>query len=211
MIAVFIMVFFVQDIAYQKKEKVEFQFSQQDKKLILPMSFFFLFTFFIFEESFFILRSKDLGFSLTLIPLLVLVCKLTQALVSYKIGLLVDQHTHNKMMIIAYLSGILSLILFLSGETLLIWFGFAVYGFYCVSSLNIFRALISERANQTGGMFGVFYAGMAVALALSALLFGYLWEIYGGHFALTVSLFGSICLFVIYLIFILINNRQKKR
>lgn len=209
--AVFIMAFFVQDIAYQKKESIEFQFSQQDKKLVLPMLFFFLFTFFIFEESFFILRSKDLGFSLALIPLLVLVCKLTQALVSYKIGLLVDQHAHNKMMIFAYLSGILSLILFLSGEILLIWFGFAVYGFYCVSSLNIFRALISEQASQTGGMFGVFYAGMAVALALSALLFGYLWENHGGQFALMISLFGSIGLFVIYLAYVLINARHKTK
>ena len=210
LIAVFIMAFFVQDITYHKKEKAEFKFARQDRKLLVPMMFFFLFTFFIFEESFFILRSKELSFSLTLIPLLVLVSKLTQTLVSYKIGLLVDQHDHKKMMAVAYLSGVISLSLFISGESWLIWIGFAVYGFYCVSSLNILRALISEQASQTGGMFGVFYAGMAVSLALSALVFGHFWEAYGGQTALTVSLAGSSVLLAIYLIYLFFVNKLHK-
>jgi len=209
MIAVFIMVFFVQDIAYHKKEKTDFTFTKQDRKLIIPMVFFFLFTFFIFEESFFILRSQDLNFNLTLIPLLILISKLTQALVSYKIGLLIDQHDHKKMMAVAYFSGIVSLALFISGEQWLIWIGFAVYGFYCVSSLNILRALISEQSGQTGGMFGVFYAGMAIALALSALLFGNLWESYSGQTALFVSLIGSGLLLIIYVFYLFLSKQSS--
>ncbi len=208
LIAVAIMTFFVEDIRYQKKAEIDFKFSESDKALYVPLGFFFLFTFFIFEESFFILRSQDLAFSMAMIPLLVLVSKLTQSLVSYKIGLLIDLHHHKKMLAVAYFSGIAALALFFSGINWLIWIGFAVYGFYSVSTLNIIRALISEQAKQTGGVFGLFYAGMAVAIALGALFFGYIWEFYGGQIALTISLVGSTLSLLIYFLY-LIMTRNK--
>jgi len=208
-IAIFIMLVFVKDIDYQAqldKKKTKFETTikadskihSSDRKLATPLVFFFLFTFFIFEESFFILRSQQLSFSLTLIPLLVMVSKLTQSLVSYKMGLLIDSHSHSKMMGLAYFSGLVSLALFISGEALLIWLGFAVYGFYSVSSLNIMRAFISENSVNTGSVFGVFYAGMAIALALGALFFGFVWQAYGGQVALEISLVGGSLLFTGY-------------
>lgn len=209
-ISVFIMIFFVGDIKYQSTPQSSEPLSKEDHLLKIPLLFFFGFTFFIFEESFFILRSQELGFSLTLIPLLLVTSKLTQTLVSYKIGLLIDKYQHAKMMAVSYVIGALSMFLFASGLTILNWFGFALYGIYTVSSLTLIRAMISEQASNKGHIYGLFYAGMAIAIALGSLFFGYIWENYNGQVALIISMLGSLTLIALYFIHLLLPKNKSR-
>ena len=182
-------------------KKLSKRFSEKDRKLITPIAFFLIFSFFIFEESFLVLHSLELGFSLGLIPILVLANRFSQASVSYYIGLLIDKEHSFRMLSWSYFIGILSLACFITRQPFMSWVGFILYGFYSVITLNVLRAMISENAEKKGELFGILYAGMAVALSLSALFFGFVWELYGSQYGLIIACSGCSFLWLNRLIF----------
>jgi MFS family permease len=198
-VAVVIMLFCVDDIEYVSNPKKETEKSskpltQHDRALLIPIVFFFLFTFFMFEESFLVLHSLEVGFELAIIPLLILANRFVQALISYQVGLLIDQNHSQRMLSWSYLFGLISLLCFLWGDPLMSWLGFVLYGVYSVVTLNILRAFISEKADRKGAMFGILYAGMAIVIALSALFFGFVWEHYGSQVGLSIAVLGCLLL-----------------
>lgn len=192
LIAVFLVAFLVKDVSPQRKEKQAFMLSSSDKALLVPLSFYFMFTFFMFNEALFILRSQELGFSLAIIPLLVIVHELTQTLLSYRIGLLFDKVDPSKLLIGAYGVGSLAIILFMFPVKLLIWPGFISFGLYTVTILNTLRAYISQNATNKGSVYGIFYAGNAVAAACGVMVAGYIWEYSNSLVALGISCLGTL-------------------
>lgn len=195
---------------FKNRLKLSQRFSAKDRQLIAPMSFYLVFSFFIFEESFLVLHSLELGFSLGLIPILILVNRFSQASVSYYIGLLIDKEHSFRMLIGSYFIGILSLACFITRQPIMSWVGFILYGLYSVITLNILRALIAEKAEKKGELFGVLYAGMAIVLSLSALFFGFVWEHYGSQHGLVIAFSGCLLLWFISL-FSSLKREPKKR
>lgn len=105
---------------YQKKEKQKFDLSR-DKKLLPLLFIYFGFLFFMFSNEYFIIKAKEAGFSMALIPLLVILLNFTQTVTSYYFGVLIDKLGYYKVLNYSFLSGFLAI--------LSIYFNFIILGF----------------------------------------------------------------------------------
>ncbi len=208
-IAVFIALFFIQDIqAPPASEHVKEQNIRETKRntkhsarsLKRQMLFFFLFSFIMMDEAFFILQSQTIIMSIALIPLLVILNRLVQTLTSYQIGIFSDRLSPSRIMPLAYLFGLLALVCFQLNSSDLLWFGFAFMGLYSVTGLNLMRSMIAAQEESVGHYFGIFYTGMAISLSLGAVFWGFVWHKYGSLLAIESALLATSLLLVAYLL-----------
>ena len=194
-LSVMIVIFFVKDAPYKKKVTSKLSF-KDDKTLLPTLLIFFAFTFFMFNDSFFLIKAKESGYSLLYIPLLVIVLNLTQTIFSYFFGIKIDRIGAKKVLLIAFVFGIISMG-FLYFDFII--FGFVSLGVFLVASVNAIRAYISKNAKNKGSMFGVFYAGVAISGALGAVFTGMIWKYFGENIATLVSLFALFLLLVFFI------------
>lgn len=195
LIATLIALFFVKDSPKQSK-KTQSVINREDYKLLPVLFIYFGFLFFIMSDQFFILRARNEGFSLATIPLFVMMLTGMQALVSYYGGILSDKIGVVRVMLLAFIFGIVSV----SMMNVNLWLAFAFLGLFTVFSLNAVRAYISAYANSKGFVFGVFYGGVAVFSALGAIVIGYIWKNYGFENAALISEAGMGVMFLALLL-----------
>ncbi|SFV62965.1 major facilitator superfamily MFS_1 [hydrothermal vent metagenome] len=185
LIGVFIVLFFVKDAV--KKEKQSVVVDREDYKLFWVLGSYFLFLLFFMSDQYFLLRAKDMGMTLAQIPLLAIISTLTQALLSYYSGMLIDKFGSKVMLLLSYLFAMLSITALAYG---FIWLAFALFGAFTVISLNAMRAYISKNAHSQGFVYGVFYGGIAIFSAVGALLVGEIWTRFDFSTVILFSLFG---------------------
>jgi len=202
LIGLVLVAFFVKDV--EKKEsssKLDFTFTKKDKATIMSLLFYFVFIFFLFNESFFTIQAKSVGIGVALIPLLFVVSTTAQTLVSYPVGVLIDKIGVKKVLFLAYGSGIVAQILLLAQEAYLTWIAYAFLGLFTVTSLNANRAHISVSSDNRGSVYGVFYAGVALFGAVGAYICGMIWEHVGMSDAIVFSLAGTVLTLFAFIIF----------
>jgi len=193
LIALFIVIFYVEDAPYVKKIKHQ-HWHYNDSKLLPVLGLYFAFLFFVFSHSFYVIKATDLGYSIAMIPVFYIALSLVQTLTSYHFGLRIDQIGSIKILLMSFIFGVFTLIFFLADY---IWLAFIFLGLFTVSSLNAMRSYISHYAENKSTVFGLFYGGTAISGALGTLLTGYLWNSYGVNMATSVSLLGSIFILLI--------------
>lgn len=195
LLAVIVALFFVQDAPYKVKSKTQLDFST-DKKLMPILILFFIFTFFVFNESFFIIKAKESGIAITYIPLFIILLYFVQSVSSYYFGTLIDKFSAYSVLLFSMVAGIVSMILLYFNFVIA---SFILLGLFSVSSLNAIRAYISNRAHNKGSLYGIFYAGVALFGALGATVTGLIWKHYGEDGAILFSLGGLLCVVILYL------------
>lgn len=200
----------VADVVPSKAKPGHLSLGRLHRELAVPILFFAGFSLFIFTDAFFILRAKDVGFETRTVPLLFMLFTLTQAVVSYPLGRLIDRFGSETVLNLAYASGILSIVLFMEGSALAVWGGFATFGFYTVGSLNAVRSLISSQAVNKSVAFGVLYTLLAFALFVSSSIIGGVWEAYGSIAALWLSLGGSALFGFLQLLYSVYRKAENK-
>jgi len=199
-IGVLIMLFLVRDIEKPKNfTPTSFKLTTQDIGVIKNLSFYFLFLFFMFNEAFFTMQAKEQGIATALIPLLFIVSTTTQTLTSYTIGVWVDKVGREKIMLLAYFSGVISQFLLYIQDSIFTWIAYAFLGLFTVASLNANRSYIAESSDNRGSVYGIFYAAFALFSALGAYVWGYVWENFGIERALLYSLLGTLIIILIYM------------
>jgi len=197
LIAVAILIFLVKDAPKKIKNDKEIRvINKEDYKLFPVLFIYFGFLFFIMSDQFFILKARDEGFSLSIIPLLVMMLTVVQTFMSYYAGVLSDKRGVIRVMLFAFVFGIVSI----SMLNINLWVAFAFLGLFTVFSLNAVRAYISEYAKSKGFVFGVFYGGVAVFSALGAIVIGYIWKNYGFENAVLISETGMGVMFLTLLV-----------
>ncbi len=196
-IAVILVIFFVDDVPYTKKEQTKLDLSK-DKKLLSFLFIYFGFMFFMFSNEFFIIKAKEAGFSMTFIPILVILLNFTQTITSYYFGIMVDKIGTKKIMTLSYFFGIISMISIYFNFIIL---GFIFLGLFLVSSLNSIRSFISINAENKASVYGIFYGGVAINSSFGAIIIGQIWEKLGEKSAEIFSISGICIIFVLYLIF----------
>ena len=206
-IGVLILVFFVKDTDPKAFKIEQINFSQEDKKLLFPIVIYAGFTAFLFSESFFVMRAKESGFETYQIPLLFMAYTLSQALLSYPIGKLIDTIGSQKVLMAAYAIGICTTLLLYQGSHIAMWFAYIGFGIYTTASLNSIRSVISEKASNKALTYGVFYTVLAFAIFVSSIVIGLIWDHYDAQSALLFSLLGTILFFFIQLI---IDYKRRK-
>ncbi len=196
-ISVIIVMFFVKDTPSKKKQTSKLSL-KDDINLLPILLIFFAFTFFMFNDSFFLIKAKEAGYSLAYIPLLVIVLNLTQTVLSYFFGLKIDKLGAKKVLLISFIFGIIS-IGFLYFDLIIL--GFVTLGVFLVASVNTIRAYISKNAKNKGTLFGVFYAGVAISGALGAVFTGMIWKYFGQDVATLISLVALVIIGFLFFIF----------
>jgi len=163
----------------------------------LPLLFiYFSFVFFIFNESFFMIKAKESGIKIEYIPLLAVVLNLTQTFLSYYVGVKIDKIGYKKIFLISLFFGIFSMIGLYFNFIVL---GFIFLGIFIIGSLNSIRSYISINAHNKGTVYGILYGGVALFGALGAIIIGLIWKIYGESGAVIFSLTGLILILIIFL------------
>ena len=203
-IAVILVIFFVGDIPFEKKEKTKLDLSK-DKKLFSFLFIYFAFLFFMFSNDYFIIKAKEAGFSIAFIPLLVILLNFTQTVTSYYFGILIDKTGTKTIMMFSYLFGIISMGLIYFN---LVIVGFIFLGLFLVSSLNSMRSFISINAENKASIYGMFYGGVALSSSVGAVVIGQIWQKTGERAAEIFSLGGIITVFIIYLILSKISQKK---
>jgi len=202
-IAVVIVLFFVKDAPYKAKTKV---FDPKKDYALLPLLFvYFGFVFFMFNDSFFLIKAKEVGIDTLYIPLLVVLLNLTQTLLSYSIGVKIDEIGAVKILSLSFIFGFLSMASLYFNFIIL---GFIFLGIFIVGSLNALRSYISDHAHNKGTVYGILYGGVALFGALGALVTGMIWKIYGAHGAILFSLAGMGILFFSYMVYLIKKSKN---
>jgi len=193
LIAVIIITFFVEDAPYKRKSK-KYQWEASDNKLLPLLFIYFGFVFFVFSNSFYVIKATELGYKVAYIPLLFILLNLTQTLSSYYIGLKIDDLGFKRVLIIGYVFGVLTQASLYFNS---IWLSFILLGLFTVTTLNAIRSAISQQAKNKATVYGIFYAGTALFGALGALLIGFLWHHYSETTAIIFSIVGVILMLII--------------
>jgi MFS family permease len=202
-LSVLIVFFFVKD-AYHIKKNIKFDISKDYS--ILPILFvYFGFVFFMFNDSFFMIKAKEVGFSITYIPLLVVLLNLVQTLLSYFTGIKIDKIGAKNMLFLSFISGIFSMLCLYLGYIIL---SFILLGIFTIASLNSIRSYISINAFNKGTIYGIFYGGVAISASLGAVVIGLLWSHFSQNF---VFLFSSIGLFIMIILSFKIIHQNKNQ
>lgn len=198
LIGFILVAFFVKDVVREKKDIQKFKLQKEDIQVIKSLVFYFLYLLFIFDSSFFTMQAKDVGIKIAIIPVLFIVSTATQTLTSYIFGVWIDRFGVNRMLFFAYVSGILAQIFLFLEKPIFTWFAFGFLGLFTVASLNANRAFIAKNAKNQGYVYGIFYAGVALFGAISALIIGFIWEHFGLTSSVLYSLIGTITITLLF-------------
>ena len=190
-IGLVLVAFYVQDVAVAGGAKRSFRLEAEDRATIGWMGFYFLFLLFVFSDAFFTMQAKSVGIAVATIPLLFVVSTLVQTLTSYLFGVTIDRIGADRVLLFAYVCGVLAQLLLWLERPWATWGAYGFLGLFTVASLNANRAYIAAHSRNRGSVYGIFYAGVALFGAAGAYICGLLWERLGMQSALLFSLAGS--------------------
>ncbi len=108
-LATIVILFFVEDAPYTEKKEPATLDLHADRPLLPVLFLFFGFTFFLINDSFYLIKAKEAGYTLATIPLLVIALNLTQTLLSYRFGVNVDRFGARRILLVAFAFGFASL------------------------------------------------------------------------------------------------------
>ena len=200
LVAVFIIITFVQDKPYitnTTKPKESIVVNKQDLQLLHILFIYFGFMFFLMSEQFFIVKAKEDGYDISMIPVFIIALTFTQSITSYYSGVLTDKIGTFKSLVLSFMFAIIS-IAFIQVS---LWVSFVFLGLFTVLSLNTMRIFISSKAVSKGFVYGIFYGGVAVFSALGALAIGLIWETYGVDTVMAFSGIGMGVMLIILLVY----------
>lgn len=191
--AVLILQIFVREVRDRETEKINeaaAPFKFRFKNLGLPFIIFLacatLFTLGRASEAFLLLKAKEAGLALALLPIIYFVYNITFAVFSAPAGILSDKIGHRNTYMLGML--VFSAVYFLFARTnslFGVWILFALYGFYCALTEGVGKAivggLVEEKMRATA--YGIYGAFTGIALLPASLIFGLLWDKFGSSFS----------------------------
>ncbi|MEM6430187.1 MAG: MFS transporter [Deinococcota bacterium] len=188
-LALLILIFMVRDVTGGKLHKpVRISIEKPLLPSILGVAAFSLF---MFSEAFWVLRVDAHGLGISGVLSLLVITKLTQVLLSYRVGVLLDRVHPQWLLCTGYIAGVLALGLLFWGYVATLLISFVIYGVHVVMMLNGIRTLIGREAEDKGSSFGFFYLIYALSSALGAISIGVLWSRFGVSVALSFSATGA--------------------
>ena len=178
------------------------------------MGVVFLFTLSNSSDAFLLLRARQSGISNAMIPLLWAALHVSKALSSIIGGGLADRFGKRRLILSGMILYALIYICFaLTTSTLLVWILFLIYGIYFGLCEGAEKALIADLVdpNLRGTAYGLYNFVIGVGALPASLLLGWLWQQFGASTALLVSAGISLAAAGMFLIIIVMNNRQREK
>jgi MFS family permease len=162
----------------------------------LPAEFFgvvaiaSVFTLARFSEAFLVLRARDAGLPVALIPGVLVVMNIVYASSSYPIGALSDRiGRHGILYAGIALLIVADLLLALGGTISIVLLGVAVWGLHMGFTQGLLSSLVADTAPEAlrGTAFGFLNFSCGVALFIASVLAGGLWDNFGPRASFLVS------------------------
>ena len=138
-----------------------------------------VFTLARFSEAFLVLRARDLGMALAMVPVVLVAMNLAYTAIAYPAGLAVDKGYRNHLLgwgLIALIAADLVIASFASLAAL--FAGVLLWGAHMGLTQGLLSALVADTAPAPlrGTAFGVFHLVSGVALLAASVLAGWLWS-----------------------------------
>ncbi len=130
------------------------------------------------SDAFLILRARNAGLAVVLIPLAYLMFNTVNALLATPAGIVSDRLGRFWVMALGFANFIVVYIGFaLAGQQIVIWLMFALYGVYYAFTESIFKAYTADLVpeNLRGTAYGLLNMTMGIALLPASLVAGWLW------------------------------------
>lgn len=134
-----------------------------------------------FSEAFLILRAQQLGWSLMMIPVVLITINISYAITAYPAGQLSDRYGRTRLLLPGIVVLILAdLVLGFVGNTAGLIVGALLWGAHMGLTAGILAAMVSDTAPESlrGTAFGIYNLLSAVALLAASVLAGGLWQLY---------------------------------
>ena len=141
-----------------------------------------LFTLARFSEAFLVLRAQDVGLSLGLVPLVMIVMNVFYAGVAYPAGAAADRVRPRTLLLVGLaLLVAADLLLATATAPLAAFVGAALWGLHMAFTQGLFAKLVADHApaELRGTAFGVFNLVSGGALLLASVIAGALWSVWG--------------------------------
>lgn len=161
------------------------------------------------SDAFLILRSQNLGVSVSLTIFAYVVFNLVSSLFSLPAGILADKFGSKKVIFLGFL--IFSLVYGYFGWTSsawTVWLLFPLYGVYMAMTEGVSKAYISKLVPHEilASTFGIYQTAMGFATLIASTIAGALWSSYGPRVPFY---YGSIMALVASLLFLFLSKRIK--
>lgn len=135
-----------------------------------------------FSEAFLVLRARQGGVPLALVPLVMVAMNAVYSLCAYPFGALSDRMSHRKLLALGLLV-LLAADLALASDLHLgvLFAGIALWGVHLGMTQGLLAAMVAKAApaDLRGTAFGVFNLASGLAMLLASVLAGLLWDNFG--------------------------------
>ena len=161
-----------------------------------------------FSEAFLVLRAENVGLSLALVPLVMVVMNVAYASSAYPAGALSDRMDRRAVLAVGLLLLIAAdLALALATGIFVVIVGAVLWGLHMGLTQGLLAAMVADAtpARIRGTAYGVFHLVTGVALLAASLLAGLLWDRYGPP----ATFFAGIVFTAIALIGLMSVQRQR--
>jgi len=166
------------------------------------------------SNAFLILRAREAGLTILMIPVIWIVYNIFCTMSSPVFGSWSDKIGRKPIIIFSFL--FYSVVYFFFGianNLWAIWVLFGAYGIYYGLSAGVFRAYIADlvEPENRATAYGLFNTGIGIALFPASLIMGALWDRFGSKWAFLVSAGFSLLGFTIFLLSLVLRGGVKSQ
>lgn len=188
-ITVIIVIFFVREKrVISESKKVDFKLSVLSKNFKTYLFIIILFTLGNSSDAFLILKARDIGIRVALIPLLWIVLHFVKMTTSVPGGIWSDKIGRRKVIVAGWMVYALIYLGFgFSSNIWQIWGLFGLYGIYFGLTEGVGKAFVSDLVTREfqGTAFGFYHLAVGIAAFPSSVIFGFIWQRFGSLTAFT--------------------------
>ncbi len=167
----------VEDITIRPQLSLK-PFAQQFKYFLLVI---FIFALGNSSDAFLILRARDLGVSVVLIPVLWGILHIVKSISSTPGGVLSDRIGRKRIIMLGWLFyGLVYVGFAVAGNTNQVWALFAIYGVYFGFTEGVEKALVSDMvpSEMRATAYGMYHLIIGAAALPASIFFGSIWQIF---------------------------------
>ena len=135
-----------------------------------------------FSEAFLLLRARDVGLRLTLVPVVMVVMNVVYASAAYPVGVLADRIGRRALLVAGVVLLIIADLILAFGATIsLTLIGVVFWGLHLGFTQGLFATLVADTAPEhlRGSAFGLYNLATGIAMLAASVIAGALWQTYG--------------------------------
>ena len=132
-----------------------------------------------FSEAFLVLRARDVGLDIGLVPLVLVVMNVAYAACAYPAGRLSDEHGRGPLLVLGCVALVVADALLAQGGTIwVVMAGVVFWGLHMALTQGILATMVADAVpeDRRGTAFGVFNLASGIAMLLASVVAGELWD-----------------------------------